>query len=105
VKRYPQDTYYGGGQWLLLSAFLGWYYVRVGDAKRAQKLLDWIVSQQEDDGSLSEQILDEVNDPSMVKPWETRWGKVATPLLWSHAMFLILDNELSVYNTKGEKHE
>jgi GH15 family glucan-1,4-alpha-glucosidase len=105
VKRYPRDTYYGGGQWLLLSAFLGWYYVRVGDAKRAQKLLDWIVSQQEDDGSLSEQILDEVNDPSMVKPWETRWGKVATPLLWSHAMFLILDNELSVYNTKGEKHE
>jgi GH15 family glucan-1,4-alpha-glucosidase len=105
VKRYPQDTYYGGGQWLLLSAFLGWYYVRVGEAKRAQKLLDWIISQQEEDGSLSEQILEEVNDPSMVKPWETRWGKVATPLLWSHAMFLILDNELSVYNTKGETHE
>ncbi|MGM0431652.1 MAG: glycoside hydrolase family 15 protein [Spirochaetota bacterium] len=105
VKRYPQDTYYGGGQWLLLSAFLGWYYVRVGDAKRAEELLNWIISQQEDDGSLSEQILEEVNDPSMVKPWEKRWGKVATPLLWSHAMFLILDNELSVYNTKGEKHE
>lgn len=105
VKRYPQDTYYGGGQWLLLSAFLGWYYVRVGDAKRAEQMLNWIVSQQEDDGSLSEQILHEVNDPSMVKPWERRWGKVATPLLWSHAMFLILDNELSVYNTKGETHE
>ena len=25
----------------------------------------------------------------MVEPWIERWGAVATPLLWSHAMFLI----------------
>jgi hypothetical protein len=24
-----------------------------------------------------------------VEPWLERWGPVATPLLWSHAMFLI----------------
>ncbi len=26
----------------------------------------------------------------MVAPWVERWGPVATPLLWSHAMFMIM---------------
>ncbi len=101
VRRYPQDTYYGGGQWIILSAFLGWYYLRVGNPQRAEELMKWILRQQANDGLLPEQVLVQVNDPSMIDPWEKRWGPVATPLLWSHAMFLILDNELSVYTHKG----
>jgi hypothetical protein len=27
----------------------------------------------------------------MVEPWVARWGTVATPLLWSHAMYLIVE--------------
>jgi hypothetical protein len=27
----------------------------------------------------------------MVAPWVQRWGHVATPLLWSHAMYLIAE--------------
>jgi hypothetical protein len=27
----------------------------------------------------------------MVEPWVRRWGSVATPLLWSHAMYLIAE--------------
>ncbi len=98
VKRYPQDTYYGGGQWIILSAFLGWYYVKRGNIERARSLMNWIIRQQRDDGSLPEQVLEHTNEPSMIQPWEKRWGAVATPLLWSHAMFLILDHEVSVYN-------
>jgi hypothetical protein len=26
----------------------------------------------------------------MVESWVNRWGPVATPLLWSHAMYLIM---------------
>ena len=26
VYRYREDVYYGGGEWILLSAWLGWYY-------------------------------------------------------------------------------
>jgi hypothetical protein len=26
----------------------------------------------------------------MVEPWQRKWGPVATPLLWSHAMYLVL---------------
>lgn len=36
VHRFPEDTYYGGGEWLLLSCWLGWYNASVGrgdDAK------------------------------------------------------------------------
>jgi hypothetical protein len=27
----------------------------------------------------------------MTAPWLERWGPVATPLLWSHAMYLIAE--------------
>jgi hypothetical protein len=27
----------------------------------------------------------------MIEPWIRRWGRIATPLLWSHAMFLIAE--------------
>jgi len=32
--------------------------------------------------------------PDMVQPWIDKWGPVATPLLWSHAMYLILTDVL-----------
>jgi GH15 family glucan-1,4-alpha-glucosidase len=102
VKRYSEDTYYGGGQWIILSAFLGLYYVKVGNLKRANELMDWILKQQEHEGFLPEQVLTRVNDPSMIRPWEERWGKVATPLLWSHAMYLIFDDALSSYTQKED---
>ena len=106
VKRYPQDTYYGGGRWIILSAYLGLYYLKIGKVKKAEEQLMWILQQAGDGGELPEQVLDQVNDSSMIEPWESQWGRVASPLLWSHAMFLILEHELSVYNQQKEKsHE
>lgn len=99
VKRYPEDTYYGGGQWIILSAWLAWYYLEEGSPEKARPLLDWIIRQQKDDGTLPEQVLARTNDPSMIRPWEERWGPVAAPLLWSHAMYLIVDYQLSGYYT------
>jgi len=95
VCRYREDTYYGGGRWLILSAWLGWYYVRVGRTAEARAQLDWVGAQADADGSLPEQVSTDVNDPSMIAPWVKRWGRVARPLVWSHAMYLVLSNELA----------
>jgi GH15 family glucan-1,4-alpha-glucosidase len=94
VYRYRGDVYYGGGEWLLLSAWLGWYYALRSETKRAQELLNWIEKSTDSAGNMPEQISDHLLIPKEFQPWVKRWGSVATPLLWSHAMYLILAEEL-----------
>jgi GH15 family glucan-1,4-alpha-glucosidase len=89
VHRYEADTYYGGGQWVLLTAWLGWYYKHMGDVGRLDIVRDWIESQANEAGELPEQIPQNLNDPDFYPDWVDRWGPIATPLLWSHAMYLI----------------
>lgn len=89
VKRYARDTYYGGGRWLLLSAWLAWYYVKRGRVADADRLLAWVEGQATAEGGLPEQVALHVTDPSFVPVWEERWGASASPLLWSHAMYLV----------------
>jgi GH15 family glucan-1,4-alpha-glucosidase len=90
VHRYADDTYYGGGEWVLLTAWLGWYYVEVEEQARARELLAWVEAQAGEEGNLPEQIPQTLNDPSMLQPWVEMWGSIARPLLWSHSMYLIL---------------
>ncbi len=94
VKRYEDDTFYGGGQWILLTAWLGWYYARTGRKDRATECLQWVIAQSDANGDLPEQVLSITNDPDFIETWRTRWGDVAKPLLWSHAMYLVLYAEL-----------
>lgn len=89
VRRYPTDTFYGGGQWVLLTAWLAWHHRRVGNHDRAEELLAWVEDQADADGHLPEQVSASVNDPGSIEPWIERWGEVAKPLLWSHAMYLL----------------
>jgi len=93
VHRYPQDVYYGGGQWLLLSAWLGWYDVRTGRRREAEQILAWIESKWTPAG-LPEQVQDHMLAPDAYQEWVNRAGKPAVPLLWSHAMYLVLAKEL-----------
>jgi GH15 family glucan-1,4-alpha-glucosidase len=94
VHRYLDDTYYGGGEWPLLSALLGWHYATVGRVKDAHAQLDWIVKHATAERDLPEQVPDHLLAPGARQAWIDRWGPVATPLLWSHAMFLTLALEL-----------
>lgn len=94
VRRYKADTYYGGGEWILLSAWLGWHYLRLGDTLRALSMLRWIEEQADADGQLPEQIPVNMNNPAYHDDWVRRWGPIAKPLLWSHAMYLVLQQEL-----------
>lgn len=94
VHRYLLDTYYGGGQWTLLSAWLGWYFMEAGDRERGRRYLDWVAAQANANGDLPEQVGGRLLAPDRFAEWEERWGPVAAPLLWAHAMYIILYREL-----------
>ncbi|MEX2535114.1 MAG: glycoside hydrolase family 15 protein [Trueperaceae bacterium] len=94
LRRYNADTFYGGGEWLLLTAWLGWYYTRLGKLERASECLAWVESHRDHDGSLPEQVSSEAGNDRFLDYWTRRWGSPAKPLLWSHAMALVLRCEL-----------
>lgn len=94
VRRYPTDTYYGGGEWLLLASWLGWYHALWGSRRRARELHAWVEAQATPEGWLPEQVPTRLNAPEMYQTWVDRWGPVATPLIWSHAMHVILGKAL-----------
>ncbi len=95
VYRYRGDTFYGGGEWPILTAWLGWAEAAGGDAASARQRLDWIAAQALADGSIPEQVSTHAQAPEFVGEWERRWGPVATPLVWSHAMFLTLNSVMT----------
>ena len=96
VHRYLDDTYYGGGEWLLLAGFLGMHHVATGRFDDARSELAWIADHATADGLLPEQVSDHLLAPGAAAEWEERWGPIATPLLWSHAMFVSLAERLGI---------
>ena len=102
VYRYRDDVYFGGGEWILLSAWLAWVYLELGRVQEACELVAWIEAQAAPDGTLPEQVLDHPLHPEHRAPWEARWGPVARPLLWSHAMYLIVKKKLLEVSKGGE---
>lgn len=94
VHRFLGDTFYGGGQWPLLSCLLGLVRHGAGDARGALAQLEWAFSTATSAGELPEQVDLHLLDPATRQEWQDRWGDVATPLVWSHAMYLRLAVQL-----------
>jgi GH15 family glucan-1,4-alpha-glucosidase len=94
IRRYPTDTYYGGGAWPVLTASLGLYYARAGDLTAAERCLDWVAERVDDHGRLAEQFGGEGRDPEHYQEWLARWGPPAADLTWSPAMYVVLATEL-----------
>jgi len=90
VHRHAEDTYYGGGEWLLLAAMLGLCHLALGRVDEARAKLDWVAGHADGEGHLPEQAQDHLLHPQMYEPWVERWGQPASPLLWSHGMFVTL---------------
>lgn len=97
--RYKSDVYYGGGEWILLTAWLGWYYASIKKFDLAKKLCAWIEAQTDNDGYLAEQVNEHMLDSTHYTPWVKKWGPIATPLTWSHAMYIILSNAILEENS------
>ena len=94
VYRYSTDEYYGGGEWVLLSAWLGWVYTQYGEIEKAEALCTWIKNSADKDGFLAEQVSEHTLQPEFYQPWIEKWGPIANPLIWSHAMYIILVNSI-----------
>ena len=88
--RHKNDVYFGGGSWLILSAFLGLGFADSGDLIKAKKILTWIADCANERGELPEQLNEHLLFPAFEGEWIEKWGEPALPLLWSHAMFLKL---------------
>ena len=66
IRRYAADTYYGGGAWPLLTAWLGWYRARTGDLRGAERWAAWVEGCFDSAGHLPEQVGGEHRDPGCV---------------------------------------
>jgi GH15 family glucan-1,4-alpha-glucosidase len=97
VYRYLKDIYYGGGEWILLGAWLGWYWCQSGQLAKAARMKTFIEVKADVDGNLPEQVSDHLLASAYYSEWINRWGEIANPLLWSQAMYLILCEELQGY--------
>jgi GH15 family glucan-1,4-alpha-glucosidase len=67
-----------------------------GERDRAIDQLRWAASTATPEGFIPEQVGEHLLDPGKTAEWVDRWGGVATPLLWSHAMFIRLAVELGI---------
>jgi GH15 family glucan-1,4-alpha-glucosidase len=94
VHRHTEDTYYGGGAWVLLGLWLAWHYAQVGCEHDAAKLLAWAESHANANGDLPEQVNDVMLDPSYYGGWVEERGEIAQPLLWTHAKYIIVRQAL-----------
>ena len=83
---------------LLLSACSTAYYTGDTISGPAQRM------KRDADGNLPEQVTDHSWDPSYIPVWEERWGRVAQPLLWSHAMYLTLADALGLLSSDDDAH-
>lgn len=96
VYRYLRDVFYGGGRWPLLTCFLGWAELRLGEPQHVSARLAFAASAADDVGHLPEQVPDHLLAPDHRQEWLDRWGPVAQPLLWSHAMYVRLAAEENI---------
>ena len=90
VHRHVEDTYYGGGAWVLLGLWLAWYYQQIGRDERAQELITWAESHADAEGNLPEQVKDVMFAPDYYDHWVDIRGNIASPLLWTHAKYLLV---------------
>lgn len=93
IRRYLGDTYFGGNPWVLLTAWLGWHDRLTGNDTGRVDARNWVLDHAMKGGDLPEQLLHEPQDAAFVGPWLERWGPVASPLLWSHAKFILMESD------------
>ena len=78
VHRHLEDGYYGGGEWLLLTAMLG-----LAEPERGEERLEWIAAHAAPDGGLPEQSQDHLLHPGPVRGLGGQVGAaaLASPLV------------------------
>jgi oligosaccharide amylase len=78
IGRYPSDRNYGGNPWIISTLWLAIYYAERGEIENSEKLINWCLDHATNLGLLPEQIHKDTGEPLS-----------ATPLGWSHAMYIL----------------
>lgn len=94
LHRHVDDVYYGGGAWVLLDLWRAWYYAELGQRDTARQILAWVDSTADSEGHLPEQVNTAMLAPEHYAPWVAERGAIANPLLWTHAMYLLVSRQL-----------
>lgn len=82
--RFESDNYMGGNNpWVITTLWMALYYIKSGDIKSAEECFKYVVNTASKHGFLAEQVNNE--DPNF--KWVVGLG-------WSHAMFIIVLDEL-----------
>jgi isomaltose glucohydrolase len=103
VRRYLGDTYYGGGEWVILTCSLAAHDRARGRQEAFERGRAWVQAAARADGALPEQLVDHPQATDRVEEWVERWGPVATPLLWSHAMYLLVGTAPGVRESSSSR--
>ena len=81
--RFEGDTYIGGqNPWIISTCWMGIYYSKIGDKKKAKECMQFVVNSASTLGFLAEQANSDLNEK-----WVIGLG-------WSHSMFIKLLREL-----------
>jgi GH15 family glucan-1,4-alpha-glucosidase len=91
IRRYSTDVYFGSGAWPVLTGSLGWHYASRGNRDAAERCRAWIAEHFDASGLLGEQFGGEERDYEHYHEWVKRWGPPAKDLMWSHAMYIVLN--------------
>lgn len=84
--RFEGDEYTKDKPWVVTTLWMALYYIEIGKIKEAKECFDFVVRTQNPHGLLAEQI-----DNSRMEPgWVIGLG-------WSHAMFILVLNELKKF--------
>lgn len=68
--------------------------IKMGDKEAACKQLKWMEKQADKDNNLAEQVSHHLLNEESYADWVEKLGNSASPLLWSHAMYIILKHEI-----------
>lgn len=91
--RFEGDAYIGGDKpWIITTLWMALYYIKLGDVESAEKCFKYVVNTCSKYGFLSEQVS---NDDQNFQ-WVIGLG-------WSHAMFVIVLDELLKYYDRDSK--
>ncbi len=86
-QRIREDRDIPGNPWIITTLWAAQYFLRIGDIPKAMELIRWVYAHKESSGILSEQINPYDGSPLSV-----------SPLVWSHAQFIIAMSELERVN-------
>ncbi|MCI9016280.1 MAG: hypothetical protein HFJ53_03825 [Clostridia bacterium] len=82
-QRFEQDHYMNGNPWPIATLWMGLYHLEQNNKEKAKECLDFVINSASQHGFLAEQI----DNNTMQPAWVIGLG-------WSHAMFIILLNQM-----------